>query len=159
MKARYAMVVVLAAAVTLASVAAAGPEAAKQRVAITMKFHASSFALFPYQKGALKYHTGTIADDAPNAPCRKMIRGGQGVDVCSGSRWTLTSKLGTLTIRTPQEWVDPGSGGCGVAFGIWKVVRGTGEYAGITGGGRSAYDAHCQKWYGRHEGYLTVPRR
>ena len=37
MKARQAMLVALAAAVTLTSVAAAGPDAAKQRVAIDMK--------------------------------------------------------------------------------------------------------------------------
>ena len=157
MKARYAVLVALAAAVTLASVAAAGPEVAKQRVAITMKFHASTFVLLPFQSGALKYDTGTMTDNAPNAPCRKVMRDGQKVDVCNGGRWTLTGKRGTLTIRGAAEWVDPGSGGCGVAFGTWKVVRGTGEYAGISGGGRSAYDAHCQKWYARHEGFLTAP--
>ncbi len=37
MKARHAILVALAAAVTLTSVAAAGPDAAKQRVAIDMK--------------------------------------------------------------------------------------------------------------------------
>ena len=95
----------------------------------------------------------------PNAPCRDVIRDGQKANVCNGSRWTLTGKSGPLTIRTPQEWVDPGSGGCGVAFGTWKVTRGTGQYAGITGGGRSAYDAHCKKWYARHEGFLTPSRR
>jgi hypothetical protein len=51
--------------------------------------------------------------------------------------------------------VDSGSGGCGVAFGTWKVARGTGVYAQITGGGQSAYDARCQQWFARHEGFLT----
>ena len=39
MKARVAALVVLATAVTLTSVAAAGPDAAKQRVAIDMKIY------------------------------------------------------------------------------------------------------------------------
>ena len=39
MKARVVTLVALAAAVTLTSVAAAGPAAAKQRVAINMKIH------------------------------------------------------------------------------------------------------------------------
>lgn len=51
--------------------------------------------------------------------------------------------------------VNPGSVGCGVAFGTWKVVGGTGAYARLAGGGRSAYDAHCDEWYARHEGFLV----
>jgi hypothetical protein len=148
---------VLAAAATLTTVAAGGPAAKKQRVAITMKLHESTFVLNPIQQGAVTLDWGTLTDNAPNAQCREVIRDGQGVNVCNGSRWTLTARRGTLTIRTPQEWVDPGSGGCGVAFGTWKVIRATGEYTGITGGGRSAYDAHCKKWYARHEGFLTLP--
>ena len=150
--------VVLAAlvAVTLASVAAAGPNAPKQRVSIDMKFHASTFVLLPFRTpgGAVARDRGTFTDDAPNAPCRKVTRDGQDARICGG-RWTLTGKNGTLSIRGRVEWVDPGSGGCGVAFGTWNVVRGTGAYAGIAGGGRSAYDAHCDKWYARHEGVLS----
>jgi hypothetical protein len=156
MKARHALLAALAAAVTVVSVATAGPEAAKQRVAINVKFHESTFVLSPFQAGALKRDSGT-ATELTDDTCRKVIRDGQQADVCSGGRWTLTGKRGTLTIRTLAEWVDPGSGECGVAFGTWKVVRGTGQYARIIGGGRSAYDAHCQKWYARHEGFVTVP--
>jgi hypothetical protein len=153
------MVVAIAAAeaVTLTATAAGGPAATKQRVAITFTFHASTFVLHTFQAGTLERDRGRISDEAPNAPCRTAMRDGQKASVCNGSRWTLTGRQGTLTVRTPQEWVDPGSGGCGVAFGTWTVVRGTGQYARITGGGRSAYDAHCQKWYARHEGYLTTP--
>jgi hypothetical protein len=150
--------VAFVAALSLASAAGAGPEAAKQRVAINMKMPPqSTFVLIPLQAGALKRDSGTITNNSPNAPCRKVIRDGQEANVCNGGRWTLTGKQGTLTIRTPAEWVDPGSGGCGVAFGTWNVLRGTGEYTGITGGGRSAYDAHCEKWYARHEGLLRSP--
>jgi hypothetical protein len=38
-------------------------------------------------------------------------------------------------------WVDAGAdlGGPLIGTGTWKVVRGTGQYAGIVGGGRSAH--------------------
>jgi hypothetical protein len=149
-----AALAVLAAAVTLASVAAAGPDATKQRVAITMRFHESAFVLSPFGTGLLKRDSGLFTEN--HAGCRDVGRDGQQIGVCAGGWMTLTGKRGTLTIRAPAEWVDPGSGGCGVAFGTWKVVRGTGEYAGVTGGGRSAYDAHCTKWYARHEGFLIT---
>ena len=146
----------LAAAVTLTSVAAGGPSATKQRVAINVKFHASTFVLSPLGAGALKRDSGTMSE-LVHASCHDVIREGQQIGICTGNRWTLTGKQGTLTIRTHAEWVDPGSGGCGAAHGTWKVTRGTGNYAGISGGGRSAYDAHCSKWYARHEGFLALP--
>lgn len=156
MKARHAVLAAFVAAATVASVAAAGPEEAKQRVAINVKFHQKTFVLSPFQAGALKRDSGTTTGTTANGPCRDVIRDGQEVSVCSG-RSTLTGKLGTLTIRTQENWVDSGNAPCGIAFGTWAVVRGTGQYAGIAGGGRSAYEAHCSKWYARHEGVLRVP--
>ena len=156
MKPSLVVLTALAASVMLVSVAAAGPAATKQRVAINMKFHASTFVLAPLQAGALKRDSGTLSESGTSGSCRDVIRDGQKASICPAA-WTLAGKPGTLTIRASQEWVDPGSGGCGVAFGTWKIVRGTGEYARVTGGGRSAYDAHCQKWYARHEGFLTSP--
>jgi hypothetical protein len=150
----HVLLTALAAAFTLASAAAAGPAATKQRVAINMKFHASTFVLAPFGAGPLKRDAGTMSMIV-HGSCRDLIRGGQKVGIC-GNRWRLTGKRGTLTIQTHEEWVDPGSEGCGTAFGRWKVVRGTGRYARMAGGGRSAYDAHCDKWYSRHEGYLAV---
>ena len=97
MKVRYAALVTLAMAVTLTSVAAAGPAATKQRVAINMTFHRSTFVLTPLQAGAVKSDSGTITDKAPNAHCRKVIRDGQ-EEMWKGGRWTLTGKRGTLTI-------------------------------------------------------------
>ena len=59
MKAQVVALVALAAAVTLTSVAAAGPDAAKQRVAINMKIHPQkTFVLTPEQVGALKPDSG-----------------------------------------------------------------------------------------------------
>ena len=156
MTGRMVVLVAIAAAVTLTAVAAGGTAATKQRVAINMKFHESTFVLSPFRAGALKYDSGTMTGNTANGSCHDVIRDGQKVGVCSG-RSTLTGKWGTLTIRTQEEWVDSGNAACGIGFGTWKVVRGTGQYAGIAGGGRSAYEAHCQKWYARHEGFLTLP--
>ena len=69
MKARRALLVALVAAVTLTAVAAAGPDAAKQRVAISMKgLPNGTFVLTPLQAGTLKPDSGTVSivysDDA-----------------------------------------------------------------------------------------------
>ncbi len=75
-----AVVAGLAAAVTLTSVAAAGPEAAKrQRVGITMKgLPNATFVLVPLQVGALKRDSGTVTFGAPpNYNARDVIRDGQ----------------------------------------------------------------------------------
>jgi hypothetical protein len=69
MKGRMVVLAAVALAVTLTSVAAGGSTASKQRVAITMKFHESTFALFPFQAGAVKSDLGRMTDNAPNAPC------------------------------------------------------------------------------------------
>ena len=62
MKARHAILVALVAAVTLTSVAAAGPDAAKQRVAISMKNPGNgTFVLTPMQPGRLRRDSGTVS--------------------------------------------------------------------------------------------------
>jgi hypothetical protein len=58
---------VLAAGVTLASVAAAGPDATKQQVAITMRFHESAFVLTPFGTGLLKRDSGLFTETTPAA--------------------------------------------------------------------------------------------
>jgi len=151
-----AVLVALAAAVTLTSVAAAGPEAAKQRVAITMKdLPDGTFVLDPLQPGALKRDSGTtsVAFKGPEV----VMRQGQRVEIWRNT-FTLEGKLGSLTIRERVEWVDAGDPFIG--FGTWKVVRGTGEYAQIAGGGRTAtagLDRAQGDWYVREEGFLTLP--
>ena len=44
----------------------------------------------------------------------------------------------------------------GIGIGTWKVVRGTGQYAGIVGRGEVASRPRCP-WYARYEGFLTRP--
>ena len=153
----------LAAAVTLTAVAAAGPDAAKQRVAITMKLYPEkTFVLTPFRAGALKPDSGTIGTER-EAGGRGVVRNGQKVTIYDGQVWTLTGKRGTLTIRERTEWVDVSNKNTrygyppGVAIGTWTVVRGTGQYAQVTGGGRSGHAGFGNPWLARQEGFLTLP--
>jgi len=166
MKARHVVLVALAAAVTLTAVAAAGPNAAKQRVAIEMKILPNeTFVLTTLRAGALKDDSGAITtvERVLAMNPREVMREGQQVAIYYPTVWTLKGKLGTLTIRERSEWVEVGNDGNGdgvddgVAFGTWKVLRGTGEYARIAGGGRSGHAGLGRKWNARYEGFVTLP--
>ena len=115
----------------------------------------STFALTPLQAGALKRDSGTVSGTWRSVPGRDVFRDGQEVTIYNGGVWTLTGKRGTLAIRERNEWVDVESGEDGVAIGTWKVVRGTGQYAGIVGKGRSGHAGLGSPWYARYEGFLT----
>ena len=160
MKARVVALVALAAAVTLTSVAAAGPNAAKQRVEINMKIYPQeTFVLMA--AGALKRDSGSIATER-EAHGRDVMRNGQKVTIYDGQVWTLTGKQGTLTLRERTEWVEVSNENTrfgyppGVAIGTWTVVRGTGRYAQVTGGGRSGHAGLGSRWLARQEGFLTT---
>jgi hypothetical protein len=149
----------LAAAVVVTSVAAASPTVTKQRVAITIQgLPNGSFVLTPFKTGAVKRDSGT-AGISYGSP-RVVMRAGQKIEVYSGV-YTFEGRRGSLTVRERNEWRDTGSDGNGdgntdgVAVGTWKVVRGTGEYAGITGGGGSAHAGLGNPWNARLEGFLT----
>lgn len=164
MKARVVALVALATAVTLASVAAAGPHAAIQRVAIDMKlWPQKTFVLTPLQAGPLKTDSGTISHNWLSIAGHDVMRDGQKVTIYDGGVATLTGKRGTLTLRNRNEWVDfardaNGDGqNDGIGIGTWKVVRGTGQYAGIVGKGRGAQIGLGSPWYARFEGILNSP--
>jgi hypothetical protein len=154
--ARLAVLVAFAAAVTLTSVAAAGPGAAKQRSAINMKVYPqNTFVLTPLQAGVLKRDAGTISSNWTSIPGREVKRDGQKVTIYNGAVTTLSGKLGTLTIRDRLEWVDVSNENTrygyppGVGIATWKVVRGTGQYAGIVGKGRGGHAGLGSVWYAR----------
>jgi hypothetical protein len=166
MKAHLAKVVVLLGAVTLlTTVAAARPAAAKQRVAINLAiFPNKTFTLTPVQAGTLKSDSGRITsvEQVLSMSGRTVMRDGQSITIYSPTIWTLNGKRGTLTIRERTEWVDVGSDvnrdakPDAVALGTWNVVRGTGQYAEIAGGGRSGHAGLGQVWTARQEGFLTL---
>jgi hypothetical protein len=165
MKVRHLVLVALAVAVTLTSVAAAGPEAAKQRVALTVTILPSGKGvLTPLKDGALKRDSGTFTSANPvsQAPDRTVVREGQTVEIYRNV-WTFAGKGGSLVFRERNEAVELGQDldhnafEDGIAMGTWKVVRGTGLYTGITGGGRSAHFYQGNRWIARYEGFLTLP--
>ena len=153
----------LAAAVILTFVVAAGHAATKQRIAINMKIlPQSTFVLTPVGGAALKRDSGTVSGTWRSVPGRNVSRNGQKVTIFSGGVWTLSGKRGTLMIRERNEWVDTGSDvnrdslDDGVALGTWTVVRGTGDYAGVTGSGGSGHVGLGNVWNARYEGFLTT---
>jgi hypothetical protein len=101
-KAQLSLLVTFAVAATLASAAAGGHEAAKQRVAIDMA-GGQSFALYPLQAGVLKRDSGLSTEN--HYLGRSFKRQGQQVSTVNLT-YTLSGKQGSLTIRERNEWVD-----------------------------------------------------
>ena len=146
-----AVAALAAAAATLAAVAAAGPVASKQRVAIH-EDGTASFVLTPLTAGAIKRDTGSASFCCWTE--QHVMRDGQAIDI-DNPEMTLTLKRGTLVVRNRIGFVDIPDGWA-VFTGTWKVVRGTGEYAGLSGSGRRAGvmlpDGSVKS---RFEGFLT----
>jgi hypothetical protein len=118
-----------------------------------------SFALYPLQAGVLKRDSGLSTEN--HYLGRSFKRQGQQVSTVNLT-YTLSGKQGNLTIRERNEWVDVSQKNArgfdyrpGVAIGTWKVVSGTGAYAKLAGGGRSAHAGMGKQWFIRLEGYLT----
>jgi hypothetical protein len=158
MQPRQPILVALAVTVTLTSVAAAGPEETKQRVAITSQAakttRVSPFVLTPLQAGALKRDSGTMTAGLPAG--HDVMREGQKVSIYDDVV-TLKGKRGSLVIRYRSEYADAGNG-YQVSTNTWKVVRGTGQYAQVTGGGRGGSVVLARgAWSSRDEGFLTLP--
>lgn len=84
------------------------------------------------------------------------IRGGQGV-----ARYLLlteySGKRGTLLVRQQLEFVAAGNGYT-VGTGTWRIVGGTGAYAGMTGSGRQGYVLTRRGVaLSQGEGFVTTP--
>ncbi len=135
MQARKAVLVVLAVALTFVSAAAGTSTASKQRVVITGKVGVDRFTLTPLTPGALGTDSGSVSFCCWGY--RSLVRDGQDVIVNDHDRRTLTGKRGTLVVRSRNEWLDAGNGYT-IGVSTWRVVRGTGAYKGVTGGGRGA---------------------
>ena len=101
MKARVVALVALAAAVTLTSVAAAGPNAAKQRVEINMKIYPQqTFVLMA--AGALKRDSGSIATER-EAQGRGVMRNGHSPGSKGRSRFENGPNGSKSPTRTPAS--------------------------------------------------------
>lgn len=157
MRAPQAVFVTLAAACILTSVASAGADATKQRVQIDMKiFPEKTFVLAPLQAGALKPDSGTHSCDE-DTDLGEAMRDGQETFPQKCRAWVFTGKRGTLVLQSQFAWVEAG-GPYNIATGTWKVIRGTGQYARVTGGGRSAtVGLASSRSLARYQGYLTTP--
>jgi hypothetical protein len=82
------------------------------------------------------------------------MRAGQRVTIVT---WltTLKGSRGSLVFRSRLEDVDAGNR-YHVGVGTWKVVRGSGQYARVTGGGRigNMWRVGPGTWSERREGFL-----
>ena len=157
MRALQAMFVALAAAVVLTSVASAGADADEAARADRHEdppeedVRARDAAVRSAQArlGDARAATGT-------RPSERSCRDGQEAFLWECRAWTFTGKRGTLVLRSQFAWIEAG-GPYNIATGTWKVVRGTGQYAGVTGGGRSAQVGGPSGWVARYQGFLTSP--
>ena len=163
MKGKYIVLLTLAAGlVVLTSVATAHPSAKKQRVQITQSGPAhpgsvTKFVLFALSAGPLESDSGTVTGPGP-ANQRTVTRYGQPAQIVT---WVSTQKgkHGSFVVRARIEHIDAGNG-FHIGTGTWKFVRGTGAYAGLTGGGRVANawisfgsNGLSERW----DGFLTLP--
>lgn len=131
-KTMTAAAVLAIAAAILATVAAARPASAKQRVSIMHQ--GNSFVLTPTSSGAVQPDRGAF--DACCWTTRHVVVAGQLLDL-NNPLLTFTGKNGTLKVRNQIVWIDvPGK--WSIFKGPWKVVSGTGAYAGLSGGGQMA---------------------
>jgi hypothetical protein len=148
-----AVAALAAAAVMLAAVAAAGPAAAKQRIGIQLTGGTNeSFVLTPLASGAVNSDTGTATFCCWSS--HHIMRDGQSVEL-NDPQMTLTGKRGTLVLRNRIQWVDLPDGWA-VFTGTWTVIRGTGDYAGLSGRGRGAgIQLANGNGKSRYEGFLS----
>ena len=111
--------------------------------------------LIPVQAGALERDSGTLTASSLD-PDRVVVRSGQKVEIHSAPA-TFKGTRGSFVIGARTEYVDAGNG-YHVGTGTWKVVRGTGRYAGMTGGGRTGHVwLESGPWSSHYEGILTLP--
>jgi hypothetical protein len=145
-----------AAAVVLLSASVALPAASKQPVAMEASGSGplgGSFRITPGGVGALKPDTGTYTFRASK---KEVVRGGQRVTLYVVTA-TFKGKLGTLVTKERIEDVAAGRS-YRVGTGTWSTApaRGTGQYAGLSAAGGSAYVLTPTRGpFARYEGFVT----
>lgn len=116
-----------------------------------------TFVLDPLGKGSLEQDSGK--ERSIIAKQRAVLRHGQLVDLIT---WVTTckGKRGNIVFRARMTHIDAGhANGDQIAAGTWRVLRGTGAYAGMTGGGQvhNEFTASSGVWTERRSGYVTIP--
>lgn len=106
---------------------------AKQRIELQEKA-AGVLAVIPLTSGAIKPDTG--GDSICCWTQRFITRNGQSIEI-DNPEVTFISNRGTMVIRQLIDWLDLPDG-YAISTGTWRVVRGTGAYAGLSGGGGHA---------------------
>jgi hypothetical protein len=148
--------VFLAAALTLAMVAAASPVAKRQQVVVNQKEGKGkgTFALVPLNPGSLSGDAGTYTWVISSK--KAGTADGQGF-VRYDSVVTYEGDQGTFVVREVATLVAVAIG-AKVGTGTWNVLRGTGVYEGVRGGGRlAAVTGIVTPDLWRYEGFLTAP--
>src|SRR5262245_21657633 len=117
---------------------------------------AGTFILTPSSNGPLGSDSGTQTSVWKSSA---VTREQQYVDVEAGVT-TYKGKRGTFVIRYRDELVEAGSR-YGAIIGRWTFVRGTGAYAGVTGGGLSGgvwveRSSAPSTWNSRATGFLRI---
>ena len=124
---------VLLAVLTTTS-ASADPLAASQRVAVESTRGVFAFALVPLGPGSLKRDSGTTTWEQPSR--RAVARHGQRLDIADTAR-LFDGNRGSFIARF--HIMDSAGHDFTAGSGRWTLVGGTGEYAGLRGGGRSGH--------------------
>ena len=146
----------LVCALTITGVTGATATAKKQRVVINMKERpgVGSFTLIPMTQGPLVGDAGKYTWITTSKS--KGEQDGQEFERVVATV-TYEGKQGTFVVKEVDTLVAVGIGQR-VSTGTWKIVRGTGVYAGVTGSGRLAAALGIvspDPW--RYEGFLTTP--
>lgn len=152
------LALVTVASLVLVSATPAGPAASKQRVVMEAKKivgpGGGTFSVTPVGLGPLKSDSGKFTFTGSQ---KDVVRSGQSVIIFTVTS-TWTGKRGTMVLRERIDDVAAADTGYRVGTGMWSLLsaRGTGQYAGLSGSGRSAYVVTPQeRVFFRWEGFVT----
>jgi hypothetical protein len=152
------LVALAVASMAISSSVSASPGASHQRVMIQLKYRFGSptgrFVFYALTQGSLELDSGRYTYAAVERP--SILRNGQGIAVYVATA-VLSGKRGTFTLHWRGEFVGAGDGNT-VGKGSWSLLRGTGAYAGVTGGGRLACVVFTPRGYTsmQFEGLLSA---